>query len=313
MLKKISLALLASIMGFSSVAAQDCEVHLMVAPMPQIAKVPDDINNQLAQRLTVAVTQSKSGILADSNYDQFFISGRFAEEYADVVPGPPMQHAVSATLTLYIGDVNSEKVFATKSFQLRGVGTSQTRAYVDALRSLNGRNAELQKFIADGRAKVISYFDRNYEQLLAQASKAYQMKDYEQALYISTSIPSCCVGYDEALRFTLKVYRAYVDNTAKNLLMKAKGEWAVSPDENGAAAAMALLNQIDNDASCYGEALALQSEIKKTVKGNWDFENREKYKDSLGIEKDKIAAARAVGVAFGNHQKPTTTYINWIR
>lgn len=139
------------------------------------------------------------------------------------------------------------------------------------------------------------------------------MKDYEQALYISTSIPTCCVGYNEALKFTLNAYKAYIDNTAKTLLMKARSEWATSPDKDGARAALELLNQIDMDASCYGDAVALQNEIKNTVKENWNFEHREKYKDAIGLEKDRISAARAVGVAYGNNQKPTTTYINWIR
>lgn len=312
MRKNILLAVLALVIALP-MAAQDCEVHLMVAPMSQLSDIPEDINNQLLQRLTTAVTQSKTGVLADADYDQFFISGRFTEEYADVVPGPPMQNVINSTLTLYIGDATNQKVFATKTFQLRGVGTSQIRAYVNALRTLNGRNNELQKFIESGRAKIISYYDRNYKQLLAQAQGALQMKDYEQALHLSTSIPMCCIGYNEAFEFTMTAYKAYVDNTAKVLLVKAKSEWSISPDENGAAAALAILNQIDVDASCYGEVVALQNEIKKTVKGNWDFENREKYKDALGLEKDRIAAARAVGVAFGNHQQPTTTYINWIR
>lgn len=312
MFKNKLLAILASIMTLS-VSAQDCEVHLMVAPMSQIAEVPDDINAQLLQRLTAAVSHSNTGIVADSNYDQFFISGRFAEEYADVVPGPPMQNVVNATLTLYIGDAHNEKIFATKTFQLQGVGTSQIRAYINALRTLNGRNNELQKFIDNGRVKIVNYFDNNHEQLLAQAEKALLMKDYEQALYISTSIPTCCVGYNEALKFTLNAYKAYIDNTAKTLLMKARSEWATSPDKEGARAALELLNQIDMDASCYGDAVALQNEIKNTVKENWNFEHREKYKDAIGLEKDRIAAARAVGVAYGNNQKPTTTYINWIR
>ena len=76
MFKNKLLAILASIMTLS-VSAQDCEVHLMVAAMSQIAEVPDDINAQLLQRLTAAVSHSNTGIVADSNYDQFFISGRF--------------------------------------------------------------------------------------------------------------------------------------------------------------------------------------------------------------------------------------------
>lgn len=296
-----------------SAIAQDCEVHLMVTDMSQIADVPQEINNQLLQRLSSAVSQSSVGVVADDNFDQFFISGRFDEEYSDVVPGPPMQNVINATLTLYIGDVNNETVYATKSFQLRGVGTSKIRAYVNSLRMLNHRNDELQRFIDAGKTKIIAYYDKNYRALLEKADNAMRMKDYDMALYISTSIPVCCKGYEEAKRFTLKAYKSYIDNSAKILLMKAKSEWAASPDEEGAKAALSYLNQIDSDASCFNEAEALQNEIKKTVKGNWDFEHREKYKDALGLEIDRIAAARAVGVAFGNNQKPTTTHINWIR
>ena len=41
-------------------------------------------------------------------------------------------------------------------------------------------------------------------------------------------------------------------------------------------------------------------------------ENREKYKDEAGLKKQRIEAARAIGVAFGNGQQPVTTNITWL-
>lgn len=54
------------------------------------------------------------------------------------------------------------------------------------------------------------------------------------------------------------------------------------------------------------------NEIKQKVTSDWDFENREKYKDEAGLKKQRIEAARAIGVAFGNGQQPVTTNITWL-
>ena len=53
--------------------------------------------------------------------------------------------------------------------------------------------------------------------------------------------------------------------------------------------------------------------MKKQVKSDRDFEYRQKYNDQIDLERRRIEAARAVGVAWGNGQKPTTTNIAWIR
>ena len=56
----------------------------------------------------------------------------------------------------------------------------------------------------------------------------------------------------------------------------------------------------------------MYNEIKQKVTSDWDFENREKYKDEAGLKKQRIEAARAIGVAFGNGQQPVTTNITWL-
>ncbi len=55
------------------------------------------------------------------------------------------------------------------------------------------------------------------------------------------------------------------------------------------------------------------NDIKKQVRSDIDFEMREKYHDAVDMEKQRIAAAKAVGVAYGNGQQPTTTNLMWLR
>ena len=42
---------------------------------------------------------------------------------------------------------------------------------------------------------------------------------------------------------------------------------------------------LNRGSSCEGEAKALYNEIKQKVTSDWNFENREKYKDEVGLKK----------------------------
>ena len=74
-----------------------------------------------------------------------------------------------------------------------------------------------------------------------------------------------------------------------------------------------MLAQIDPDASCYKEAGNLMKEIKSQVRSDIDFEMREKYADNVKTERDYIDAMKAVGVAYGKGQQPSTTNLMWLK
>ena len=292
-------------------AKSDCELHITVAHIEQGEEVPEQTEDYLLTRLTNVVTAS--GVTGDDSYSQFFITGKFNHIYQDVVPGPPMQNVLRTSLTLYIGDLNSKKVFSSASFELRGVGTSDQRAFINALSSITARNAEFNKFLEAGKTKIIAYFDANYQQILAQAKRAAAMNNYEEALFHATQIPSCSKGYAEAEQVTLTIFQEYIDYYGVQLLTAAQAAWAAGHDLDAARKALELLLQIDPDSRAYPSAQKLFAEIKASIKDDRDFELRQKYYDAVDIERRKIEAARAIGVAFGNGQQPTTTYINWIR
>lgn len=311
LITKISV-ILAVLLSPLCVNADNCNLHLMVAPMTQGEDVPDDVNEMLMSRLEVAIT-ALGDIVASPDIDRFFVSGKISHLYKDVVPGPPMQHAMHSTLTLYIGDVINQKVYATTTLELRGVGTSETRAFVNAFRQLNAQNEKLTKFIKQGSQKVIDYYNKEYPNLIKQASQASSLHNYEQALSLLVLVPECCEGYDKTSKLTLSIYDKYINYVGRKLLAEAKGAWATSPDAYGAEKAYVLLNQIDPDAACYKDAEALHNEMKKVVKENWDFENKTKYNNEIDMERRKIEAARAVGVAYGNGQKEQTTNLMWLK
>lgn len=311
-MKKTIKYLLTAIATFAaSYASAECNINLAIVPSEQTEDVPENIISYLVTRLEQVSTAF--GVTADPGLGQFFISAKFSHVLEEVLPGPPQQFALHTMLTLYIGDLNSKTIYATYPIDLRGVGISSQRAFINALRSLNGNNAALASFVDKGKKKIVDYYDKNYPQIIEQARKSAMQHNYDEALWRLSNIPECSVGYNDAVRYINQYFQAYIDQSGLSMLNAAQAAWAAHPDAQGAEAALGFLLGIDPESSAYPRAQALINEIKASVKSDRDFELRKKYQDGIDLQKQRIDAAREVGVAFGKGQQPTTTYINWIR
>lgn len=272
--------------------AQECDIEIAIANITKGEVVPEAVNSRLEAKLAQAM--SKAGIVAAPYDAQFFIAGRFDDAFNDIISGPSQKVVVKTTLTLYIGDAENQKVFASESFDLKGVGGSDTQAYTKALNQISSSNPRLVEFIRKGKDKIIDYFDTNYKTYINNAHKAMAARNYDEALFYASSVPSCCKGYSEASALALKIYGENTNYMGNKLLAQAKAAWAADPTEAGAREAHKYLTQIDPSAAASAEAKALSSQISKTTQKQWEFENVQKYKDQVALEKQRIDAAASV-------------------
>ena len=280
----------------ASAQAQDCDLEISIANITKGDVVPEAVNSRLEAKLTRAL--SKAGIVAAPYDAQFFIAGRFDDAYNDIISGPSQKVVVKTTLTLYIGDADNQKVFASESFDLKGVGGSDEQAYTRALNQISATNTKLVDFIRKGKDKIIDYFDTNYATYINNARKAMAARDYDQALFYASSIPSCCRGYAEANALAMKIYSDNTNYMGEKLLAQAKAARAADPTDAGAREAHKYLSQIDPSASCSSAANSLSSQISKTTQKQWEFENIQKHNDAIALEKQRINAAKEVAVAW---------------
>lgn len=81
--------------------------------------------------------------------------------------------------------------------------------------------------------------------------------------------------------------------------------------KEGAALAGAYLASIDPSSSYRDEALALAEQIRKRIGDDWEFA-KEQQRDAVALEKARIEAIRAIGVAYGENQKALTVRENWM-
>ncbi len=290
--------------------AQNCDIPIRIITSPQTENVPDGVLDMLNSRLSTAI--SSDGIMASVTYGQFFVTAKFNNVTEDVVPGPPKQFAIHSSLTLLVGDIEGRQIYNSKTFDLRGVGTSTQRAIINSFQDVNAKNTNFEQFINSSRDKIINYYNQNYRSILAKANKAATIRKFDEALYYACNIPECCIGYNEATNNVIRLFQAYIDYDSEVLYNKAVSAWSSSPNSEGAQIASLYISLIDPASSTYTKSLQLVAEIKETIRGDYIFDKQEKYKDSVALKNAYIDAARQIGVAYGKGQKETTNLL-WIK
>ena len=264
------------------------------------------IENKLTQLLT------RNGIAGLDYMGQFVLTVTTTPLDKDIIAGPPMKISEKMEMNLYIVDAYAKTIFSSTSFTVRGLGETENKCYLNAISRMPLQTPQIAQFIQEGKEKIIGYYDHEGEALIKKAQYLAKQKKYDEALFWVALIPQQSKHYDAALAAGQAIYQQYINNECNVNLAAARQAWAAHQNADGATAAGEFLAKILPDAACYGDAMALYKEIKGKVLDDWKFEMKQ-YQDGVDLEKQRIEAARAVGVAYGTHQPSKEVNIEFIR
>lgn len=309
MFRKISiLALLTlSVSSYS----QECVMPISIQLDEDFANVPYAAKNALYQSLSRISTAN--GLTTDSPTTPFVLTAHCDVLDKSNLAGPPIRTVYNLGITFYMADTYTKKKFGTAYITVDGVGSGETKSYMNAFQQINSKNSEIVSLINRGKTNMMKYYDSQYSNIIKESKRLSSLHKYEEALANVLSIPLCSKGGEQAYAYGLELYTKYLNRLNLYVLNQARALWAAGQDQAAAQEVCSLLAQIDPDAACYSDAAKLMKEVKGRVRSDIDFEMREKYHDEIQLEKNRISAMRAVGVAFGNGQKPTTTNLMWLR
>lgn len=291
--------------------SQDCEMPITIQLDEDFSNVPTAASTVLYQTLNRMAVGN--GLTTDSPTTPFVLTAHCDVLDKSNLAGPPIQTVYNLGITFYFADTFSKKKFGTTYITLNGVGNGEVKSYINAFRQINTSNREIINLINRGKANMMRYYDSQYPNIIKEAKRLASMHEYEEALAMVLSIPLCSKGGDQATAYGLQLYQQHLNRMNLYLLNQARAIWAAGQDQATASEVCAMLAQIEPDAACYPEAVKLMKEVKAQVRSDIDFEMRQKYNDQIDLEKARIATAKAVGVAFGRGQKPTTTNLMWMR
>lgn len=247
--------------------------------------------------------------IGDTPYSRFILSANVVVLTKDVLANAQPTWAYSLEVTFYIGDGFEGKSYATYTMPLKGVGESETKAYISAIRNIDPRNPAFASFLDKGKAKIIAYYEANCDYIIKEAKTLTTISEYDKAIWLLTSIPSVSTScFDKAMSTANHIFKEKNDFDCKQKMTQATAVWNANQSWDGANQAGAILSSINPNAACYGEVKVLSNQIAKRIyemdKREWKFV----IDKEIGLQKDIIKAYRDIGTAWGNGQPKNITY-----
>lgn len=275
--------------------------------MPENAEgMTPSANKVLGNKLNQIAT--KNGIGGNAFTERFIITSKVNVLTQNLTPTAPPMHAYTLEVSFFIGDAVTGTKFSNSSKTIKGVGTTETRAYLQALRNIKTTDPAYQDFINDGKEKIIAYYNSQCDIILKEAQAFADQNMYDPALRKLFSIPNVSKAcFEKAMDKVPGYYQKMIDRDCKMKLNEATAIWTASQDVEAATAAAKLLTSIEPQSTCFSEVSKLfkkiQARVYKLDAREWDYKLKE-----LNQTSELIKAYRDIGVATGENQPQNVTY-----
>lgn len=291
-------------------------IALDVVIPEQVSKIPEFARSLLESKLIEAVTEYGMGGKGVS--PRFCVTAKMEILSKDLVPSTPTMQTYTFQVFLYLVDYVDKNILSTTSFTTKGAGTNENKAYTNALRPINLKNANVERFLANGKRKIIEYYNSRCDFVIARAKAQAAQNQFRDALTTLAGVPEVSKEcYMRTLKEIGPIYQDFIDHDCKMMISSASYLWAAEPNTNGALKAGSILCQIDPDSWCYDDAQSIirqmAAKVQKDEKRDWDFFVKQ-FENEVKLEALRIRAFRDVGVAWGENQQPVITYQNllWV-
>ncbi len=280
--------------------SDDAERLAIAAVVPDGAgDIPEGAKSMLMNKMRQIATQN--GLGASEFGTRFALVPAVSVLTKDITPTAPPQQVVTLEIIFYVVDAVGQTIFSQTSVQFKGVGQTEDKAYIMAIKNISPKMGQFKGLIEKGKEKIIEYYNSQCDVILKGAQALAAQRKYEEAIFNLIAVPDVCREcYDKSMNLSAEIYKQYEDYTCGKNLAAAKAAWA-NLDSDKAAESLGL---IDPEAKCYADAQQLADQIQKKLLEDgkvWDFKVK-KYDDATSMEKQKLQNIHDIGVAAaGNY------------
>ncbi len=286
----ISIFTFLSIIGYTQVQLDDFGRIILNSHISEKLELSTEVKNTLLTKLDQI--SSANGMGGSQINPRFIITANLTIGTKDIIAGPPQMLAQNLELTLFIGDAITNTIFSTISLSLKGVGTNENKAYIDAFKNINPKNKEVVAFLEEGKTKIINYYSTNCDFILKDAQALTKQEKYDEAIYKLSLVPDVCKEcYFKCLDTLTAIYQKKIDADCKIKLNQAKSLWAAQQSPVGAEKSGDILSTINPMASCQGEIdsfiKTIDTKLKADEKARWEFKMKQ-YADKIEAQKEQV-------------------------
>jgi hypothetical protein len=330
---------------FSGLSAQvkldDFGRIILNSYLSQKINIPSESKELLKTKLSQIA--SNNGMGGSQANPRFIITANVSLGTKDIIAGPPQMIAQNVDITFFIGDALTNTVFTNTSLSVKGVGTNENKAFIEAIKNINPKSKELISFIESGKTKIVDYYATQCDFIIKDAQTLVKQENYDQAIYQLSLVPEVCKAcYFKSLDTLTSIYQQKIDAEGKQKLNQAKTIWTADQTPAGAEKAGEIISSINPMSSCQTDVSifikAIDAKLKADEKARWQLQVKQ-YEDKIKAEKeerriaeekskrdnnyrekeasrnfemDKINAsnARAIAIEYARNQPKTITYNN---
>ena len=284
---------------------KDYAINLGAYVPDQIENVPSSAKKMLLNKLGQLVTAN--GISSNGYNSRFIITPNIVVATKEIMPTSPVKVVLVLDVTLYIGDGIAGTLYASETFNVKGVGTTETKAYMQALKRLKPKNEAMQSFLTRGKDKIIDYYNSNCAQITKESEVLENSGQLEEALGIMLSIPASSTCFEKSQSKTKALFIKAMNRDCKLRLIEAQAIWTANQDIEAANEAARILSSVQPEANCFNSVKTLFSKIEARVKDLQDRDWNYKLK-VLDATKSYYDSAFEVSMARAKNQPSTVMY-----
>lgn len=229
----------------------------------------------------------------------------------DVTPTAPVKVSMEFDVFFSIGDLTDNHIFKSAKITLSGIGSSEERAYTMAFKSFKEDNSTINNLLNETKPIVEAYYSTHCKQIIQKANTLKSTNQYDEAIYLLTSIPENCTEcFEKCMKLTSTIFKHKIDFEGNRLLKQARVEWMNGQDREAANRVAEVTRGIDPNSSAYPEVKKLQNVITNKLnadeKKEWKLKIKQmeaQHETTLSV----IDAAKAIGVAWLQSRPQTIT------
>jgi hypothetical protein len=278
--------------------------------LPEKTALPTEAKELLMTKLSQIATNNGMG--GSQANPRFIITATVNIGTKGIIAGPPQLISQNINISFFVGDAISNTAFSNTTIALKGVGTNENKALIDAFNTINPKNNDLVEMLNEGKNKIIAHYNSQCDFILTKTKTLVSQQKYDEAIYELMIVPEVCKScYDKCMEAVQPIYQKMIDRECTQKLNEAKTAWAANPNSNGAETVAPLLSEINPDAACYNDVLAFSETVRKKVeadeKRNWNFKIKQ-YSDGIKLEQQSINAFKQIAVEYSKNQPQTIVY-----
>lgn len=263
------------------------------------------LDTQVQQKLQKALT--KNGVGSIPHISRFAVVPTVIITNEVVTATVPQFFDVEFELVFNMCDVQTGKVFGSTSIEAKSRGANRENALTKGISSMKyDKDPAFVDFIAKSKQAIFDYYEQNLPAILNKAEQAAINKDFAQANFIISEIPTEIPSYDTNVLPQLMVYaQKAIDMIVEPLLTQAKAIWAANPNSEGAENVAKIIMQMPAGSSFTKEIseliASMEADVKSIDKRDWDLKVQQ-LNNEHQERMSQIKASRDIAVSWAENQ-----------